>query len=110
LLLVFVGQAGAGEPPNGNDPCSTAGRDTCGTTGVGFYKTYRYGIRWFGDYKGILEGGARGFCVDLGYWYPSPEYRYTLEASGTLRNSLGHTVPLVNRQKIAYATWSFGRS
>ncbi len=110
LLLVFVAQAGAGEPPNGNDPCSTAGRDTCGTTGVGFYKTYRYGIRWFGDYKGILEGGARGFCVDLGYWYPSPEYRYTLEASGTLRNSLGHTVPLVNRQKIAYATWAFGRS
>ena len=110
LLLVFVGQAGAGEPPNGNDPCSTAGRDTCGTTGVGFYKTYRYGIRWFGDYKGILDGGGRGFCVDLGYWYPSPEYRYTLEASGTLKNSAGRTVPLVNRQKIAYATWAFGRS
>ena len=104
------GRPGRASRRTGTIPCSTAGRDTCGTTGIGFYKTYRYGIRWFGDYKGILEGGGRGFCVDLGYWYPSPEYRYTLEASGTLKNSAGRTVPLVNRQKIAYATWAFGRS
>ena len=69
--LIAAGTAAAVLPPNPNDPCSTAGRDTCGTTGVGFYKTYRYGIRWFGDYKGVIDGGGRSFCIDLGYWYPS---------------------------------------
>ena len=38
-------------PPNPKDPCANNGRDTCGTTGVGFYKTYRYGQRWFGDFQ-----------------------------------------------------------
>jgi LPXTG-site transpeptidase (sortase) family protein len=108
-LLASAGRAVAHDPPNPNDPCSTAGRDTCGTTGVGFYKTYQYGIRWFGDYKGLPDG-SRAFCVDLGYWYPSTSYRYTLQTEPTLTNSLGKEVPLVNRQKIAYAAWAFGRT
>jgi hypothetical protein len=108
----FLGAAVARalNPPNGNDPCSKAGRDTCGTTGIGFYDTYRYGIRWFGDYKGVVPGEGRGFCIDLGYWYPSPSYRYELDATPGLRSRNGRSVLLVNRQKMAYAIWSHGRS
>ena len=72
MVLVAPAAAPAGEPPNQNDPCSTAGRDTCGTTGVGFYANYRYGIRWFGDYRGAVAGVPHTFCIDLRYWYPSP--------------------------------------
>jgi hypothetical protein len=102
--------AGARNPPNGNDPCSRAGKDTCGTTGIGFYDTYRYGIRWFGDYDNVATGQGRAFCIDLGYWYPSASYRYELESTPGLENSAGRDVLLVNRQKIAYAVWAFGRS
>ena len=109
VALLAPGRAVAGNPPNPNDPCSTAGRNTCGTSGIGFYKTYRYGIRWFGDYK-VLPDGSRTFCIDLGYWYPSTSYRYTLQAEPTLTNSAGKEVPLVNRQKMAYAAWAFGRT
>jgi hypothetical protein len=109
-LLGGAGAARALNPPNGNDPCSHAGRDTCGTTGIGFYHTYRYGIRWFGDYKNVATGQGRAFCIDLGFWYPSASYRYELEDTPGLRNSTGRPVLLVNRQKIAYAIWSFGRS
>jgi len=105
-----VGTADARNPPNGNDPCSRAGRDTCGTTGIGFYDTYRYGVRWFGDYRNVATGQGRAFCIDLGYWYPSASYRYELESTPGLRNSAGQAVLLVNRQKLAYAIWSFGRS
>ena len=71
-LLLPSTQAWAGEPPNQNDPCSRAGKDSCGTAGVGAYKTYKYGVRWFGDYRGAIPGyrGA-SFCIDLRYWYPS---------------------------------------
>jgi hypothetical protein len=31
----------AAEPPNQHDPCSRGGRDSCATTGVGEYRTYR---------------------------------------------------------------------
>jgi Sortase domain/Bacterial Ig-like domain (group 1) len=105
-----AGTAGARNPPNGNDPCSRAGRDTCGTTGIGFYDTYRYGIRWFGDYKNVATGQGRAFCIDLGYWYPSASYHYELESAPGLHNSAGQDVLLVNRQKLAYAVWAFGRS
>jgi hypothetical protein len=109
-MLCGAGTAGARNPPNGNDPCSRAGRDTCGTTGIGFYDTYRYGIRWFGDYKNVATGQGRAFCIDLGYWYPSASYRYELQSTPGLRNSAGQDVLLVNRQKLAYAIWAFGRS
>ena len=55
-------------PPNSNDPCSSAGRNTCGTLGVGYYKDYRYGIRWFGDFRGAVPGAKHTFCIDLGFW------------------------------------------
>ena len=109
VALLAATPAGALDPPNPHDPCSTAGKDTCHTTGIGFYATYRYGIRWFGDYYGLPDGG-RGFCIDLGYWYPSRSYAYTLEDSPVLKNSTGKEVQLVNRQKIAYATWAYGRT
>ena len=60
LLATIVGSAAiAAEPPNQNDPCSRGGRNTCGTTGVGLYKTYRYGLRWFGDYRGAVPRRGR---------------------------------------------------
>jgi hypothetical protein len=102
--------AAARNPPNGNDPCADAGRDTCGSTGIGFYDSYRYGVRWFGDYRNVATGEGRAFCIDLGYWYPSASYRYELESAPGLANSAGQEVLLVNRQKLAYAIWSFGRS
>lgn len=108
-FLASAGRAVALDPPNPNDPCSTAGRDTCGTTGIGFYQSYRYGIRWFGDYKGLPDG-SRAFCIDLGYWYPSTSYRYTLQSEPTLTDSAGREVPLLNRRKMAYAAWAFGRT
>ncbi len=109
-LLVPVGAAQAKEPPNQNDPCSSAGRDTCGTTGVGFYTTYKYGIRWFGDYRGAVPGAAHTFCIDLQYWYPSPKYRFRELTADTLKNREGETVSLENRRRIAYAMWAYGRS
>jgi hypothetical protein len=97
------------EPPNPNDPCSRAGKDVCGTTGVGYYKVYRYGIRWFGDYRGAIPGRAHTYCLDLGYWYPSPAQRYEEDAS-PLRNREGESVPVGRQQRLAYAIWTYGRS
>jgi hypothetical protein len=100
----------AKEPPNQKDPCSRAGRNTCGTLGVGFYRNYRYGLRWFGDFRKAVPGEARTFCLDLRYWYASPDYRYREDRSGPLRNTEGEVVPLERQQKIAYAIWTYGRS
>ncbi len=115
VLAVLVSLAiplpgSASEPPNPNDPCSTAGRDTCGTTGVGFYANYRYGLRWFGDYRGAIPNAAHTFCIDLRYWYPSKAYPYKELDDATLRNRAGEEVSLTNRRKIAYAIWTYGRS
>lgn len=110
IVLCGVGKAQAGEPPNRNDPCSRGGKNTCGTTGIGFYDTYRYGIRWFGDYKGVVPGQPRGFCIDLRYWYPSPSYKYREDPAGKLVNRDGETVSLENQRRMAYAVWAFGRS
>jgi hypothetical protein len=109
-LLAAAPRALAGEPPNPHDPCSSAGRDTCGTTGVGFYDTYKYGVRWFGDYRGAVTGEKQTFCIDLQYWYPSPDYHYRALTATTLVNRDGEAVPLGNRQKLAYAIWAFGRT
>ena len=107
--LVPSGGSGAA-PPDRDDPCSRAGRDVCGTLGVGRYETYRYGLRWFGDYRGAVPGEARAFCLDLGYWYASPGYRYRATSAAALRNRLGKAVPLERRRRIAYAIWRYGRS
>ena len=80
------GVAQAAEPPNQNDPCSKAGRNTCGTTGEGSYRTYRYGIRWFGDYRGAVDDvtGAT-FCIDLRFWYPSKAFGYEKRSAAGLQ-------------------------
>ena len=91
LVLIAVPQRRAVEPPNPNDPCSSAGRNTCGTLGVGYHRKYRYGVRWFGDFRGAVPDTAHTFCIDLGYWYPSPRYRFR-EVSGPLRNRLNEAV------------------
>ena len=67
-LMMAAGSASAAEPPNQNAPCSSVGRNTCGTTGVGSYERYRYGIRWFGDYRGAIDGIQPAFCIDLRFW------------------------------------------
>jgi Sortase domain len=110
VLLISAPSALAGEPPNQNDPCSTDGRNSCGTLGIGSYENYRYGIRWFGDYRGAVEGIAHTFCLDLQYWYPSPKYRYVEDTTGRIRNRDGEPVPLSNLQRMAYALWHDGQS
>jgi hypothetical protein len=100
----------AGTPPNPNDPCVKGTRDTCNTTGIGYYKTYRYGTRWFGDFKNAIPGVAHSYCIDLRYWYPDAAYSYKEDTSGSLTNKDGDAVPVPNRQRIAYATWIYGRS
>ena len=108
--VIFAGTAGAVQPPNPKDPCAKAGRDLCGTTGVGFYKTYQYGLRWFGDYTGVVAGASRSFCIDLGYWYPSAKDKYAPDDTTGLRTRQGKAVSLLNREKLAYAVWAYGRS
>ena len=120
LLLAFVAVvtavltvprlASAGEPPDGNDPCSTAGRNTCGTLGVGSYESYRYGERWFGDYRGVVPGIEHAYCIDLRYWYPNPKSRFRDAASPTLRNREGALVSVERRRRMAYAVWTDGRT
>ncbi|MEZ5099401.1 MAG: sortase [Thermoleophilia bacterium] len=113
LALAVPAVAGAAtraEPPNQNDPCSDLGRNTCGTNGVGTYETYRYGLRWFGDFRGAIPGEGNAFCIDLRFWYPSASYRFREVAAGPLVNRDGETVPLAKRQKLAYAVWAYGRS
>jgi LPXTG-site transpeptidase (sortase) family protein len=110
LLLASPAVAAAKEPPNPNDPCSSVGRNTCNTLGVGFYDTYRYGIRWFGDYRGAVRDVVHTFCIDLQYWYPSARYRFKESTADTLKNRAGETVSLESRRRMAYAMWAWGRS
>lgn len=107
--LVVAPLGHAAQPPDPHDPCVRAGRDACGTAGVGFYRTYGYGVRWFGDYRGALTSKLPAFCLDLGYWYAARSYRYR-PVPGPLRNRAGATVPRENRRRLAYAVWRYGRS
>lgn len=95
-------------PTVAHDPCARNGRDSCGTTGVGFYRDSTYGLRWFGDYRGLVRG-APAFCVDLGYWYAGRRYDYRPQP-GPLHARSGGLVPADSRQELAYAIWRFGRS
>ena len=97
-------------PPNPNDPCAKGTRNVCNTTGVGYYRSYRYGTRWLGDFKNAIPGSAHTYCVDLRFWYPGADYKYKEDTSGTLANKDGDAVPFVNQQRIAYAIWVYGRS
>jgi Sortase domain len=98
------------EPANQNDPCSKAGRNTCGTNGVGAYKNYRYGIRWFGDFRGAVPDVGPTFCIDLRWWYPAARYNYEeIDVTG-LRNSNGTLISSAKQAQMAYAMWNYGRS
>ena len=112
VLLFFAGAppAHAAEPPNPNDPCVSGTRNVCGTTGVGFYKTYRYGTRWFGDFRGVVPGEFHQYCIDLRFWYPGPDYAYREVSATGLRNRDGEAVPVSNLQKMAFAIWTYGRT
>jgi hypothetical protein len=100
----------AAEPPNPNDPCSNGGRNTCGTLGVGFYDDSRYGVRWFGDFRGAVAGEVPMFCLDSRFWYASPAYEYRQTRAGVLRNRDREVVSSERQQKIAYAIWTYGQS
>ena len=101
----------AAEPPNQNDPCSRGGRDSCNTTGVGEYRTYKFGLRWFGDYRGAIEGvSGAAFCLDLRFWYPGRAYDYELDESGELRNRDGDRVAPDNIRRMNWAMWNYGRT
>ncbi len=111
VLLGTSGSALAAEPPNQNDPCGTRGENTCGTNGVGQYTRYRYGTRWFGDFRGAVAGEKQTFCIDLRFWYPSKKYEYErFEGGAGLKNRAGANVPIVAQQKMAYVLWNYGRS
>ena len=109
-ILAVSGDARAGEPPNQNDPCSNGGRNTCGTTGTGYYADYQYGLRWFGDYRGVVPNESHTYCIDLRYWYPAPRHQFREDTSDVLRNRDGETVSLESKRRIAYAIWEYGRS
>jgi hypothetical protein len=82
----------------------------CGTTGVGFYDTYRYGVRWFGDFRGAVADVARTFCIDLRFWYPSKAMKFELVEADQLKNREGDTVTYERQRRMAYAAWVFGRT
>ena len=108
-FLVVVGASDAASPRDPADPCSRANRDSCGTAGVGFYRSYRYGMRWFGDYRRAVPGEPHAFCLDLRFWYASRRYRYRLQTTA-LRNRDGARVSAERERRIAYAIWRYGRS
>ncbi len=102
----------AAEPPNQNDPCSRGGRDSCSTTGVGEYRSYKFGLRWFGDYRGAIEGvNGATFCLDLRFWYPGRAYDYELvEPGAELRNRDGDRVAAESLRRMNWAMWNYGRT
>lgn len=111
LLAVVPATASAAEPPDQNDPCSRSGRNTCETLGVGRYDTYKFGLRWFGDYRGAVPGvkGAT-FCIDLRFWYPSSRFGYEKRPTSGLRNREGDAISTATLRRLAYATWEHGRT
>ena len=114
LLILFTtgsGVAAAAEPPNQNDPCSRNGRDSCGTTGKGSYRNYRYGVRWFGDYRGAVpEVSGATFCIDLRFWYPGKSFGYEERSAAGLKNKAGKAVSATSLRRMNRALWKYGRS
>jgi hypothetical protein len=112
VALSLAGPARADTPPNQNDPCVTSGgRDSCGTTASGQYASYRFGTRWFGSYRGAVRGlDGAGYCIDLGFWYPGPNYGYAKRSIAGLHNRRGGAVSDQNVNRMAYALWTFGRT
>ena len=93
LALIAVPQTShAVEPPNQNDPCSSAGRNTCGTHGRRL-PPRRTATACAGSATSAASSRARRTrsASTSRYWYPSPSYRFR-EVSGPLRNREGETV------------------
>jgi hypothetical protein len=110
-VLALAPAAHAGEPPDQNDPCSSGGRDSCQTTGAGEYKTYTFGLRWFGDYRHAVPGVSDPtFCIDLRYWYPGRRYGYKQRSAAGLHNRDGAAVTRDDLRRMSYALWTFGRT
>jgi LPXTG-site transpeptidase (sortase) family protein len=110
-ILGGAAAAQAAEPPNQNDPCSRNGRNTCGTNGEGSYRHYHYGIRWFGDYRRVVEGVSGGtFCIDLRFWYPSKSFAYEERSAAGLRNKENEAVSALKLRRMNRALWRYGRS
>jgi hypothetical protein len=111
LILVSGGAAVAAEPPDQDDPCARGGKDTCGTTGKGSYRTYEFGPRWFGDFRGAVPGvDGPTFCIDLRFWYPSRSFGYEKRSAEGLRNRDGDALSASALRRMSYAMWRFGRS
>jgi len=101
----------AAEPPNQNDPCARGGKNTCGTAGKGSYRTYEFGPRWFGDFRGAVpDVDGATFCIDLRFWYPSKDFRYERRSASGLRNRDGDAIAASDLRRMNYAIWRFGRS
>ncbi|EHN09129.1 peptidase C60 sortase A and B [Patulibacter medicamentivorans] len=110
-LAALPQAASAAEPPNQHDPCASGGRNTCGTTGVGKYDRYRYGTRWFGDFRGAIDGVSAGaFCIDLRFWYPSKRFAYEKRPIAGLKSKERKSISAAKLRQMAYALWNFGRS
>ncbi|MGE4425212.1 MAG: class F sortase [Solirubrobacteraceae bacterium] len=116
VLLVALALGGpsvaqAAEPPNQNDPCSRAGRNTCDTNGFGTYERYRYGLRWFGNFRrAIPDVTDSAFCIDLRFWYPSKAFDYRKRDIAGLRNKDGRKVSTTKIRRMSWALWNHGRS
>ena len=110
LVLAAPAVASAAEPPNQNDPCARAGRDTCGTTGKGSYRTYKFGPRWFGDFRGAVRATtarrSASTCAS------GTRRAIPLREACRLRarNRDGDDVSASNLRRMNYAMWAFGRS
>lgn len=101
--------ASAAEPPNQKDPCSQAGRDSCGTTGFGAYRTYRYGIRWFGSYRNAIPGVTDpAWCIDLRFWYPSSRFGYAKRTAAGLRSREGKRISAAELGRMSWVLFNHG--
>ncbi|MBB4665290.1 class F sortase [Conexibacter arvalis] len=111
VLLAPLGAtpASAAEPPNQNDPCSQAGRNTCRTTGFGAYRTYRYGIRWFGSYRNAIPNVALpAWCIDLRFWYPSSRFGYKKRPIAGLRSKEGKRISAAELRRMSWVIFNHG--
>src|SRR3954451_19585777 len=113
-LLLFTtgsGVAAAAEAPNQHGRAPRHGRDSCGTTGKGAYRDYRYGVRWFGDYRGAVPDVSGGtFCIDLRFWYPSKSFGYAERSAEGLKNRAGKAISATSLRRMNRALWRYGRS
>lgn len=108
-LLLAPAPASAAEPPNQNDPCSRAGRDSCGTTGFGAYRTYRYGVRWFGSYRNAIPAVTDpAWCIDLRFWYPSSRFGYAKRSTAGLRSKEGKRISAAELRQMSWVLFNHG--